>query len=769
MAGGRERPDKGMRGRPPRQLPADVRGFVNRVTELAQLDQVHTADERNPHVVGISLIVGTAGVGKTSLAVRWAHRMRDTFPDGQLYVNLRGYDPGSPMTADHVLDQFLRALNVPPDAIPADLSARATLYRSLISDRRILIVLDNAATVSQVRPLLPGTSSCLVVVTSRSHLPGLAVRDGARRVALSTLSASESQTLLRAVTSGYRTGDDEQDLAELARLCARLPLALRIAAERAVARPHMHLGELIKDLRDESSLWDALSTDDEEEAGAVRTVFAWSYRALPAEAARLFKLLGLHPQPEFGTGAAAALAGITPASARRQLDALLGAHLLESTGRDRYQFHDLLRAYAVDQIQHDKSAELRKSALRRMLGWYLHTARAAGSAAARGYAMPVDLEPPPVGVEPLTFTDRGEAVRWYELERANLMAVVRTAAEAGSPDLAWRIPALLGELYSSHDPIETWLSTEQLALESARRAEDRYGEAVLLDSVAVKLRARRKLAEAADHYLRAAQLFRELGDRFGEARSMNGLGLTYLVDNKFDEARRKFEMTLPIARALGNADLTAILLRNLGCAHADSGHLIEADGLLRQALAVFHEAGSELEESSTLRYLSEVQRDQNLVDAARRSLEQALAIAVKLDNTLREGLTLLELSKVELAAGDPDSTLVSSQRAATILRRFGHQSREAQALDTTGEAYRKLGRADEATAFHRRAAATHRQLGDDWLLAVSLHHLADGLNQVGKTGEARSTWEEVSTLLEAIPGDRAAELRALVSTGLDTL
>ncbi|WP_425426022.1 ATP-binding protein [Amycolatopsis xylanica] len=730
---------------------------------------MHDADERDPHAVGISLIVGTAGVGKTALAVHWAHRMRDSFPDGQLYVNLRGYDPGPPMTSDHVLDQFLRALHVRPDAIPVDSAARAALYRSLISDRRMLIVLDNAVNAGQVRPLLPGAASCLVVVTSRSHLPGLAVRDGARQVPLATLSEYESLTLLRAVTSDYRPGDDDRDLAELARLCARLPLALRIAAVRAVARPHMHLSELIQDLRDESSLWDALSTDDEEEAGAVRTVFAWSYRALTVEAARLFKLLGLHPNPEFGTGAAAALAGVSPAVARRHLDELAGAHLLESTGRDRYQFHDLLRAFAVDQIQHDKSTELRKTARYRMISWYLHTARAAGAAAARGYAMPIDLEPPPVGVQPLTFAGDEEAVQWYETERANLLAVTRTAAESGLHDLAWRLPPLLTEIYMSHDPVDTWLRAEEIALESAKRAGDGYGEAILLDSLAVKLRLDRKFSEATAHYRRAADLFRELGDRFGEARSRNGLGLTYLTHTKFDEARQEFERTLPIARALGNDHLTAVLLRNLGCTYADAGQLGEADEFLRQALVIFHETGSDSEEASTLRYLSEVQRDQQLPDAARSSLEQALGIGRRLADTLTEGLILLELSKVEIATGDPARALVSSQRAATILRRFHHRSREAQALDTTGEAYRRLDRAEEASAFHRRAAATHRELGDDWLLAVSLHHLATSLKQSGKIEEARIAWEEVTTLLEAASGNRAAELRILVSGELDTL
>ncbi|WP_349876351.1 NB-ARC domain-containing protein [Micromonospora sp. HUAS YX12] len=313
---------------PPRQLPGDVRGFVNRVKELRALDRLLGDD-----AVAASLVVltGTAGVGKTALALRWAHAVRHRFPDGELYANLRGYDPGQPSRPEQVLDRFLRALGVPASAIPADLEDRETLYRSRLADRRVLVVLDNAATVRQVRPLLPGTSSCLVIVTSRSMLSGLVSRDGGRRLTLRMLAEEDAVTLLQDVTAEYRTGDDAVELAELARLCARLPLALRIAAERAASRPFMPLSELIHDLRDESALWDALTAEDGEEADAVRSVFAWSYRALNTPAARLFRLLGLHPGPDLGTPAAAALAGSPVSQIRQPLDALVGAHLLEQS------------------------------------------------------------------------------------------------------------------------------------------------------------------------------------------------------------------------------------------------------------------------------------------------------------------------------------------------------------------------------------------------------------------------------------------------------
>lgn len=259
---------------------------------------------RQADQISTLVVVGTAGVGKTSLAVHWAHHVVDHFPDGQLYVNLHGYDPGPPVSPSDVLDRFLRAFGLAGNSIPADLDSRAALYRSLLAGRRLLVVLDNAATVGQVRPLLPGSAGCLVVVTSRSRLSGLVARDGAYRVTLDILPLAEAVSLLRNFTAEYRTGDTEEDLTELARLCARLPIALRIAAERAVSRPWLPLRGLVAELR-ETNLWDALTAGDDDESTAVHTVFAWSYRALSQAASRIFRLLGLswcHFQPVSGCG-----------------------------------------------------------------------------------------------------------------------------------------------------------------------------------------------------------------------------------------------------------------------------------------------------------------------------------------------------------------------------------------------------------------------------------------------------------------------------------
>lgn len=495
--------------------------------------------------MSVYVIAGTAGAGKTSLALRWAHQVSGRFPDGQLYVNLRGYDPGEPVTAREALHRFLIALGVSVQSVPQDLDAAAALYRSLLAERRVLAVLDNAATVGQVRPLLPGSASSLVIVTSRSRLSGLAVRDGARRLTLGTLPEREAVALLRAVTAGYRPADDERQLAELARLCAQLPLALRIAAERAASRPHMRLADLIDDLRDESALWDALSTGDGEEAEAVRTVFAWSYRALPDQAARLFRLLGLHPGPEFGLHSATALAGLTTSRTRQLLDSLVGAHLLEQTAPDRYQFHDLLRAYATDQAHHEEPPAMREAALRRVLEWYLHTADAA-----QNWINPAEdhlgLASPSDGVRPLTFADYDAAVDWAEREHANLLQAVRTAAAAGHDRLAWQLCAVLWYAQFPSAPGGDWPAVGRIGLEAARRLEDRTAQAEVLTDLGMAYTRINHLTESLESHGSALTIRRELSDRIGEAHSLNLLGLTQLRRRRLSDAAQYFEKAIAI-------------------------------------------------------------------------------------------------------------------------------------------------------------------------------------------------------------------------------
>jgi tetratricopeptide (TPR) repeat protein len=720
----------------PQQLPRDARIFVNRSRETDELDAVFSSEAHELRSTSIHFIAGTAGVGKTSFALHWAHRLLNHFPDGQLYANLRGYDSDPPATASEIPRRFLSALSVPAPAIPVELEAAAALYRSLSAGRKMLVFLDNAATAGQVRPLLPGSASCLVLVTSRSRLSGLSIRDGARRLTLEPLTETDAVGLLSTVTAGYRTKDDTRQLAELARLCARLPLALRIAAERAASRPYMRLDELIQNLSDASGPWDALTIPDDEGESAVRTVFAWSYRALPSEAARLFRLLGLHSGPDFGAEAAAAVAGATIGQARNQLDLLTGAHLLEQSEPDRYGFHDLLRAYAVDRVQHEESSENRAAAMGRVLSWYLHSADAAQTWINPQEAH-VELDAPAVGVRPAAFSSYAEAMNWYELERANLLAATRAAETAGEDRVAWQLPAVPRSVHMLVNPFEEWLTMGDIGLRAARRLGDRQGETELLESLGMAHTQLHRLTEAATYHRAALSLRRDMGNRSGEALSLNDLGLLYLRERRLAEAGDLFSTSRDIFREIDAPHWGAVLTANLAETMHQLGRFDEAFGLAREALETHRQLANRGGEGNALRILSEVRGRLGAYDEARRCAEDAVDIARSHRNRMWEGYWLLSLGRSQLASGRATDALASFGRSGALQRELGDRSREAQAWFGSAEALARLGEFEKSAEFCRDAAVVHRELGDRWQLALALDGLAAAFDQAGKASEAR--------------------------------
>ena len=379
--------------------PITFPGFTGRELELAALESL-AVGQGNAAVV-ISAIDGLAGIGKTALAVHFAHRVAAGFPDGQLFVNLRGFDPDQPPAAPgDVLAGFVRALGADSSQAPADLDELAAMYRSLLNGRRVLVVLDNAASAGQVRPLLPGTASCLAIVTSRNTLSGLAARDGARRLTLDLLPPGDAVTLISRVAGAERTAADPGAAGRLAQLCGRLPLALRITADRAASHRHLSMTDLVDELTLEHDRLDALAAD--ETTTQVRAVFSWSYQALEPGPGRAFRLLSLHPGPDISTPAAAALIDAPIPATRRLLRTLTAGHLLEETGRDRYQFDDLVRVYAAECAQASEPEPRRAAAIRRLLTFYMHTAdaffRTLGPANEH-----ILLDPPPASCRPPVF------------------------------------------------------------------------------------------------------------------------------------------------------------------------------------------------------------------------------------------------------------------------------------------------------------------------------------------------------------------------------
>ncbi|MCY9783128.1 tetratricopeptide repeat protein [Nocardiopsis sp. EMB25] len=752
----------------PRQLPGDVRGFVNRTGELDILS-THTragaGDSDEGSAAAIHVIAGTAGVGKTALALRWAHRVRNHFPDGQLYVDLQGYGPGLPLSPDQVLDRFLRAFGVSAESIPPDTDSRAALHRSLLADKRVLILLDNASSAAQVRPLLAGSPDCVVVITSRDRLSGLVVRDGAQRLTVRSLDPAEAVELLEHITVRHRPRDDPQEVTELARLCGQLPLALRIAAERAASRPYMPLSDLIQDLRDESALWDALATDDEEEAGTVRSVFAWSYRALPKDAAHLFRLLGLHPGRDFGTGAAAALADLPMRRARRTLDILVGAHLLEQTGPDRYRFHDLIRSYATDQVRDEEEPDRRRQALHRLLTWYLATAHAALPLMDSNLRRPDpdEILPGAARDDLRVFTDHTDAVRWFEVEGRNLTTAIEVAAASGLDGLAWRLPAVLRHFPAFHTLGAEWIASVRLGLEAVRREHRPSAEADLWEGLGIACNQANRPDEAVTHHGCALELRRELGDGLGVVMSLNALGLAHLRGHRLGEARDHLERALEAVGGLGDRLWEGIVLGNLVRCRLELGGPEEATALAERAIGVHRETGNRMSEFACLTSLSAAWRELGRADRSLTFAQQALEIGQDLDQPVREGFALLELGRVHVLLGHMEDALTSFHEAAGLHRRIADHVREAEAFEGVGEVYQELGRPGEAAGFHRQAASAYRRYRDRWRLAVCLDRLADAVAATGDTEAAREHWREAAEVVEDFTDPRAVRLREEVT------
>ncbi|MGD0704489.1 MAG: BTAD domain-containing putative transcriptional regulator [Trebonia sp.] len=511
----------------PAQLPADIAHFTGREGQLAALTAL--AAETGSAVV-ITAIAGTAGIGKTALAVHWAHRHAQSFPDGQLYVNLRGFDPaGAPLEAGAAVRGFLDALGVQPARIPADRGAQAGLYRSLLAGQQMLIVLDNARDPAQVRPLLPGSPGCLVLVTSRSQLTGLAAVDGARTLTLDLLTPQEARDLLTHRLGSERAAAEPDAIEELAGLCARLPLALNITAARAAAHPAFPLAVFATQLRETRGRLAALDAGDV--TADVRAVFSWSYQTLSPAAARTFRLLGIHPGPDITPPAAASLTAASRDQASAALSELAAACLLTEHVPGRYAFHDLLRAYAADQARtHDTETE-RHQALRRALDHYLHTAYAADRLL-HPVRDTITLAPPQPGTAPEELADDQQAWRWLEAEHPVLLAAITQAAAHGCDPHACQLPWTLSTFLDWQGKWHDNLAVQTVSLAAAQRLGNLTEQARthrLLGNACARLGA---YPDARTHQHRALDLYRQLGDHAGQAGTHYNLVTTFELQGR---------------------------------------------------------------------------------------------------------------------------------------------------------------------------------------------------------------------------------------------
>ncbi|MEV4706183.1 BTAD domain-containing putative transcriptional regulator [Actinoplanes sp. NPDC049316] len=647
----------------PAQLPLAASGFVGRGTELARLDALLDADR--PTTVVISAINGTAGVGKTALALQWAHRVAGRFHDGQLYLNLRGYDDEDAVGAAEALHGFLEALGVPDGRMPATTDARVGLYRSLLAGRRMLIVLDNARDSQQVRPLLPGTGHCTVVITSRDQLSGLVTAERARPLTLDVLTGEESRELLAAWLGAERIAGEPEAVAAVIEAAGRLPLALSIVAARIAAKPAFPLAAIAAELGPREARLDALADGD------VRRVFSWSYRALSRPAARLFRLLGLHPGPDFTAPVAAALTGYDPAAVRSSLHELTRLHLATEHQPGRYVLHDLLRSYAAELVHAVESQDAQRESLHRLYDYYLHSAFPAARLLQPQWAPVTPAPQLPVSfAEPVP--DRDAALDWFTAERGVLIGIVRQAAATGFERYAWQLAWAVTAFLAPRGLWQDQFTAQQIAVAAAERADDLSGQAManrLLARAAIRLGSH---DDARDRLAAALRLYERIGDLTGQAQTLHS----------------RTELAY------------------------ESGRPQEALDFGRQALRLHRLAGTAAGEGRTLNAIGYIHATVGDHELAIASCTEALTIQQKIDDRNGQAATLDSLGFVHQRLGDHGRAAELFERSIQLFRESADRYHEAETLIRLGDVRAAMRDQHAAAAAWRRAVLIYDALGD---------------------------------------------------------
>jgi len=744
----------------PRQLPPAVRQFTGRRAEMDALSGLGENTEQPDGAVVISTIGGTAGIGKTTLAIHWAHQAAGRFPDGQLYVNLRGFDPHQPpMAAADGLDHFLRVLGVTSASMPASLNERAGLYRSLLAGKRALVLLDNAHDEEQVRPLLPGSPGCMAIVTSRRQLTGLAAAEDARLLSLDMLTDAEARELLAHRLGEQRMAGEPDAVTGLVSLCAGLPLALAVTAARAAARPGFRLAALAAELRDERTRLDVLDAGDP--STSVQAVFSWSYQHLAPAAARMFRLLGLYPGGDITPLAAASLAGHPADQARELLRLLARESLLAEPVPGRFAFHDLLRAYAARQCQAKDSENDRRAALTRLFDYYLAAAGAAMDTLAPAEQHRRPAIPPHAA--PLPPLDAPAAARaWLDAERANLVAVAGHAATHGWPSHTIRLAATLYRYYldiGGH--LSDALATHAYALHAARESRNRAAQADALRSHAVVDQRQGRYGQAASQLRQSLAIHRELGDRDGQARTLANLGACLWGQGRYQSSADHFRQALDLHRKLGDRFGQAVNLDNLGSVLCRQGRYELAADHHRQALVLCRELGDRHGEACALDNLGAVLCRQRRYQEAADRHEQALAMFRDLSDRNGEAEALHNLGAARHGQGRHEQAAGHHRQALALSRELGDRRGEADALNGIGEALSALGWTGQARAQHHDALTVSSQVGDPYLEARSHDGLAGTYHTAGDLDRARHHWDRARALYTGLGVPEAQQIASI--------
>jgi DNA-binding SARP family transcriptional activator len=733
----------------PRQLPASVGGFVGRSGELAVLDRLHEAS-----TVVISAIDGMAGIGKTALAVHAAHRVADRYPDGQLFIDLHGYTQGmAPVEPAEALDHALRALGVPGPQIPATVDQRAALYRSRLADQRMLIVLDNAATESQVLPLLPGAPGCLVLVTSRRRLSGV---DQTHTVSLDTLSTDDAVTLFLETAAGTGRSPDQPPalLTELVELCGRLPLAIRIAAARLRNHRSWHLSQLVALLRDQQRRLSELAAGER----SVTAALDLSYQQLSTEQQRTYRLLGLHPGADIDRYATAALLDAPPPHASRLLDQLHDAHLLLEPTPGRYRFHDLTRAHAAHVARTavpDLHEPSRSAPLGRLLDYYRHAASLAMDAA---YPYEREHRPqvPPTGNSTPDLTDRTAALGWLDTELPNLLTAARSAAEHERTAHIVHLSAIL------HRHLETrghYHEAETLHRQALAAIDDAHQPArpAALNRLGQVFWRQLRHTEAAERFGQALELARATSDRVGQLIALNGLGRVHLFQGEHGQASVHFEQALRLVRETGDRVGELVTLDGLSSIDIARGRYAQAAHHYQQALQLARATGHHVGELSALSGLGHVHRIEGRYADAADCYRQALRLARTTGHSLGRLTVLARLAHLHRAEGRHAQALGLYQQLRGLAQAIGDRNYEFEAEQGLGRQQHAIGDHDAAVTHHRRALGLAGELGQPEDQARAHDGLACALHALRQPEQARDHWQLALDILISIDIDCAEE------------
>ena len=748
----------------PNLLPADIADFTGRANEV---DQIHRyliqPPEQGRLAVPLVVIVGKGGVGKSALAVHAAHRMIEHFPDGQLFADLHGGDMRQASPA-RVLERFLRALGIQGSNVPEGIDERAEVYRNLLADRRILVLLDDVSSESQVLPLLPGNATAGVIIASRNALAGLA---GALRITANVFDPSMSVNMIAHIVGCARVHAQPEAAAALARHCGHLPLALRIAGARLIAKPHWSVQQLVERLADESRRLDELRYGEM----SIRPSISLTYESTDDQARRLFRRLALLDMADFSAWVGSALLDQPMTEVEDLLEELVSAQLIDVTGsgsvlQRRYRFHDLIRMFARERLAADEPAAERRAALERVLSALLYLAEEAHRsyyggdfAWLRSEALRWPL-PAAISEEPVR-----DPLSWYDRERATLVCGVRQAAQAGFIELCWSLASSAEPFFESRVYLDDWRETHEIALEATRRGHNLRGEAAMLyhmgslhitqlelDQALQELTSAARLFEeahdmqgvalatfhiaavdrlcgrlddAAGRYELALASFREMGDHIGAAYVMHGLAQVKLEEDKLGEATELLSEAWRLCQEARHARLEAQVLHRLGEVRLRTGDPAGAAEIFKQAMAITRDIGDVIGEAYALQGLGVAQTRQGEFDQAGNTLARALHLARTVGERMAQARTLLGLGELALARHDPEEAVSIGHQAAIVFHGLNAPLYEARALTLLGEAHAILGDMDAAQSATDEAAALRSKLVGDPLSNKARHELRE--------------------------------------------